>query len=212
MNSPDLSILEQLGYITERMFDADYALEVAQGKLKAELYAEEKILRAAPSSEDEITREIAKVINSSEFFTATTGMYSQGNTDIVIRYKLLKEHEFEYVGEAKIYYDIPYLVGGVFQLLGYLTGRHPNSFVLIYDRKEKCDTRFKEYISELTKISSVEEKSPALNREAETQHTHKSGARVVVNHYVGSFPGYTSSTEDAKEGKKLLADAKKPSS
>ncbi len=109
---------------------------------------------------------------------------SNGHVDLTIT-GYLSSPEQKRLGEAKLYDGYAYHIGGLEQLLGYMTGR-ASGYLLNYVRKENIAKLVKKLREEMdNKLPSRQSgacSDYSLKWSFCSQHTHNSGEQVKVTH------------------------------
>lgn len=137
--------------------------------------------------EDGISANFVSALNRTFLFKAHAQSNSRGHVDITVVCPSFSEHQFEYLGEAKIWRGPKYCIDGFDQLNGYVTGRLPRAFMILYFRSTECDVPFEEYVNQLV----TDKGGKLICRESRfivTEHQHKSTAKIFIDHYAVHMP------------------------
>lgn len=138
--------------------------------------------------EDGISSLIVTTLNATMVLVAEREANSRGRVDLTITAPAYApDHKFRYLGEAKVWSTKQYCINGFEQLMGYITGRHKNSFTIIYYRINECDDQFKEYLTDLL-IQKGGRQITTGPRFSTTEHTHSSTANIDIDHYAVHLP------------------------
>jgi hypothetical protein len=109
---------------------------------------------------------------------------SNGHVDVTIT-GYLSSPEQKRLGEAKLYDGYAYHIGGLEQLLGYMTGR-AGGYLLNYVRKKKIANLVKKLREEMDKKLPFQQSGACADHKLKwsfsSLHDHSSGAQVKVSH------------------------------
>lgn len=147
----------------------------------ANLYAE--------LSETQLSAIIVTALNTAHvFFKASIETNSRGHVDITVTAPTCtEEHNFTYIGEAKIWKGNEYAFSGVKQLQGYFTGRLPGAFMIFYFKGAECDRPFSDYVDNVIIEFGGTIKFKEARR-ARTEHVHTSTALLLLSHHAVHLP------------------------
>jgi len=109
---------------------------------------------------------------------------SNGHVDVTISGYLCRPEQ-KRLGEAKLYRGYVHHIGGLEQLLGYMTGR-ASGYLLNYVRKKNVATLIKELREEMDQKRPLDQTGICANHELKwsfsSLHNHSSGEQVKVSH------------------------------
>lgn len=162
--------------------------EIFINRLNVEIAAIIRQIESGPKergqdSEDRLTMELVSCLSSAGYI-AVKDPTQGGHVDLSVSPR--QNQSMRWIGEAKIWRGVTYLMEGMAQLLTrYATGRDPDMGFLVYIKQKNAAGLMTEWGEHVTNhpVCCALNAMPIDAFSFDSQHDHQSGVKVNVRHF-----------------------------